>query len=358
MEWVEVSGKTVEVAVEYGLKELGLESRDQAEVEVLSEGEKGFLGLGSRDAVVRIKPKPSGRKRRRRRKPKSGAGSDSGGSGQGGHSGQGGSSGRHSGARNGGQGQQRGGNRSGGQASRRNGDSRAQRGNHGDNAGGGRRGGESGVDGSGSRGNGGRGNGGRGDSGSGRGESDRPRRDNKKKEPSVPTQEHADVVKEFLEGLVGAFGLEGTVEVRIDDEALVADVVGDQTEAMVGPRGSVIEAIHEITKTVLLRKTGESARLRLDVAGHSERRRQALGIYAGQLIDQLLAEGGEIVLEPMSAADRKVIHDAAAARDGVRSYSEGEAPRRYVVLAADETPDLSADSEDGDADEGAGSEEE
>jgi hypothetical protein len=64
-----------------------------------------------------------------------------------------------------------------------------------------------------------------------------------------------------------------------------------------------------------------------------------LSIYAGQLINQVLAEGGEIMLEPMSAADRKVIHDAVAARQGVRSYSEGEAPRRYVVIAVTDDDD-------------------
>jgi spoIIIJ-associated protein len=78
----------------------------------------------------------------------------------------------------------------------------------------------------------------------------------------------------------------------------------------------------------------DTARLRLDIAGYAERRRQALTIYAERLIDQLLVEGGEIMLEPMSPADRKVIHDAAAAREGVTSYSEGESPRRYVVLTA------------------------
>jgi spoIIIJ-associated protein len=96
----------------------------------------------------------------------------------------------------------------------------------------------------------------------------------------------------------------------------------------------VRSAIHELTRTVMQRYAQDTARLRLDIAGYAERRRQALTIYAERLIDQLLEEGGEIMLEPMSPSDRKVIHDAAAARDGVGSYSEGEAPRRYVVLTA------------------------
>ena len=119
------------------------------------------------------------------------------------------------------------------------------------------------------------------------------------------------------------------------ESIIIANVNGEQTEALVGVRGSVRSALHELTRTVLQRYAQDSARLRLDVAGYAEKRRQALTIYAEGLIDQLLADGGEIMLEPMSPADRKVIHDAAAARDGVSSYSEGEAPRRYVVLAAD-----------------------
>jgi spoIIIJ-associated protein len=146
-------------------------------------------------------------------------------------------------------------------------------------------------------------------------------------------------VAEFLEGLVESFGLEGQVHVQVQEDVIVATVSGEQTEALVGTRGSVMEAIHEITKTVLHRQAGDTARVRLDVAGYAERRRQALSIYAAQLIEQVVSEGGEIMLEPMSAADRKVIHDVVAANRGVRSYSEGEAPRRYVVLAATDDDD-------------------
>jgi spoIIIJ-associated protein len=70
-----------------------------------------------------------------------------------------------------------------------------------------------------------------------------------------------------------------------------------------------------------------------------------LTIYANQLIEQLTADGGELILEPMSSADRKVIHDAAAASETVTSYSEGEPPRRYVVLAADSDADSDQEEE-------------
>jgi spoIIIJ-associated protein len=157
--------------------------------------------------------------------------------------------------------------------------------------------------------------------------------------------EQSPMVESFLNGLVEAFGLDGQITVGVQEDVIIATIDGEQTEALVGPRGSVMEAIHEITKTVLHRQVEDTARVRIDIAGYAERRRQALSIYAGQLIEQVLGEGGEIMLEPMSAADRKVIHDAVAARTGVQSYSEGEPPRRYVVIATTGEEGSEADSD-------------
>ncbi len=290
MEWVEVRGKSADIAVEAAMKELGASDREQVDIEVIQEPEKGFLGFGGQDAIVKVKLKPQGgRKRRRRRK---GGGSD-----RNADDNRGKDTNRN-------QGRNQDGNRSG----RKQAPAKAS----GDRQGGGRP--------QSSRGD-------RQDSSSGKQSRQR------EEKPDVDIEEQAPVVEEFLAGLVSAFGLEGSVSVRIDDEVIIADVSGPQTEAMVGPRGSTIEAIHELSKTVLQRQTQSSARLRLDIAGYGERRRQALAIYANQLIDQLLEDGGEVTLEPMSAGDRKVIHDAAAERTGVRSYSEGQSPQRYVVLA-------------------------
>ena len=112
-------------------------------------------------------------------------------------------------------------------------------------------------------------------------------------------------------------------------------MAGDQTEALVGAQGVVMDAVHEVCRTVLQRRSRHAARLRIDIAGYAERRRQALRIYASRLAEQVTEEGGEIMLEPMNASDRKVIHDAISEIAGVRSYSEGEPPDRYVVIAVD-----------------------
>ena len=151
--------------------------------------------------------------------------------------------------------------------------------------------------------------------------------------------EQAEIIRDFLTGLVEAFGLEGEVATRVEGDIIYAEVTGDQTEALVGPKGAILDAVMELCRTMVHRHSQVGARLRLDIAGYAERRREALGIYAARLAEKVLAEGGEIMLEPMNPADRKVVHDAIAAMDGVRSFAEGEEPERSVVIAPDDEDD-------------------
>ncbi len=153
-------------------------------------------------------------------------------------------------------------------------------------------------------------------------------------DPKASIEEQATVAVDFLDGLVEAFGLEGEVTSRIEDEVLYLNVDGG-TEALVGNRGAIMQSVLELTRTVVQRKTFGAPRMRLDISGYAERRREALKIYAGRLAEKVIADGGEAMLEPMNPADRKVVHDAIGEIDGVRSYSEGEDPERSVVVAAE-----------------------
>ena len=174
--------------------------------------------------------------------------------------------------------------------------------------------------------------------------SQKPKRGRDREESAVTTPEididdQAALAKEFLEGLLEAFGLEGNVATRVEESILFLDVTGDQTEALVGPKGAILQAIHELTRTVIQRKTFRAPRMRLDIAGYNERRRAALKIFAGQVAEQVLDGGGEVMLEPMNPADRKVLHDAVGEIEGVRSFSEGEDPRRSVVVTPTQEDD-------------------
>jgi len=280
VEYVEVRAKSVDLAVEAAMQELGVQDHDEVAVEIITEPVKGFLGMGGQDAVVRVKRAPARKRRGRGRNTKSDRSAQT---------------------------------QSKPAENKNNRNRQQDRGRDGKN--GGQRSERQ--------------------SSKGRPGGKHVRTESKVSDdrPNLTLDDQANVTREFLEGLVEAYGLEGSVTTSIEDDVIIVDVEGDQTEAMVGVRGSVRSAIHELTRTVLQRYSRDTARIRLDIAGYAERRRKALSIYAEQLIEQLTEEGGEIMLEPMSPADRKVIHDAAGAHEGVISYSEGEPPRRYVVLS-------------------------
>ncbi len=290
-EWVEVSGTTVDVAIEAAIAELGLESKDQAEVEIIQEPKSGFLGVGSRPAIVKVSLKPRQRNRRGRR----------------GSKGEGGSSQKKTQPKTQPKTQ-----------TKKSGD-RKPRNSKGSRPKNGQKTGESKKNGS---------------------PKERPPMDTntpkeaKQDKPEHSIEDQAKVAEEFLSGLLASFGLEGEISSRVEDEVLYLDVAGDQTEALVGPKGSTMHAVLELTRTTVQRRTFGAPRMRIDIAGYGARRREALTIYTGKLVEQLKESGGEIMLEPMNAADRKVVHDAAAAYEGVRTYSEGEDPHRAVIIAA------------------------
>jgi spoIIIJ-associated protein len=102
---------------------------------------------------------------------------------------------------------------------------------------------------------------------------------------------------------------------------------------LVGPRGATLTAIEELVRTVVQRETdGRGARINVDVAGYRAKRRAALEEFTRSLAEKALSTGRPQRLEPMSSSDRKVVHDTAAGIEGVVTESEGEDPRRRVVL--------------------------
>lgn len=290
MEWVEVTGGSVDIAVEAALEELGIDSVEDAEVEVLQQATGGFLGVGSKPAIVKVAKSPRKRGRRRGRRGASSAGSSR----QQAKTSQGSqrnqkSQGTHQGQKSKQQKEKSGSNQAKGRPAKQDGERR--------------------MDSS---------------------------QDSKRERPEpAPIEEQAEVATAFLDGLLDAFGLEGTVESRIEDEVLYLDVVGEQTEALVGQKGAAMYSVLELTRTTVQRKTFGAPRMRIDIAGYGARRREALTIYTRKLADRVLADGGEVMLEPMNASDRKVVHDAATEIEGIRTHSEGDDPRRAVVISPD-----------------------
>lgn len=153
-------------------------------------------------------------------------------------------------------------------------------------------------------------------------------------EPGVTIQQVADEAIRFLDGLLQGFGVEGTVSSTIEGDEIDLQVTGQELGLLVGPRGSTLVAVQELTRLASQRRLGDhESRLRVDVAGYRERRRVALAAFANKMADEVVASGTARVLEPMSSPDRKVVHDTLALRSDVATRSEGDDPFRRVVIS-------------------------
>jgi spoIIIJ-associated protein len=152
-------------------------------------------------------------------------------------------------------------------------------------------------------------------------------------ESDLSIEEQAAIAESFTTGLVDAFDLGADVTVVVEDEAILVSVDGSSVGLLVGPKGATLTAIEELVRTVVQRQTdGHGARINVDVGGYRAKRREALVAFTQELAEKVLESGRPMALEPMSAPDRKTVHDAASEIDGIATESEGEDPRRRVVL--------------------------
>ncbi len=148
-------------------------------------------------------------------------------------------------------------------------------------------------------------------------------------------EEQGEVGRAFVSGLLDELGMEGTVESRIlDEETVEIAATGEDLGMLVGPRGSTLLALQDLTRAVVQRQCpSRTDRILVDVAGYRERRSAALTRFSMQIAEEVLASGQEKALEPMSPADRKTVHDAVNEIEGVVTRSEGEDPNRHIVIS-------------------------
>ena len=151
----------------------------------------------------------------------------------------------------------------------------------------------------------------------------------------VTVDEQAEIIEGFLDGLVEAFGVEAEIrKEKVDDETIELDRVGDDLGLLIGPKGRTLWAIQELSRTVVQRQASGThhGRVRVDVGGYRQRRKEALERFTRQLAAEVQESGVARSLEPMGAADRKIVHDTVNEMDGIATTSEGEEPRRRVVI--------------------------
>ena len=296
MEWVETTGKTVEEAKEKALDQLGVHMED-AEFDVLEEPKAGLFGRVRGEARVRARVRPAQvRQKVDRRDRKRSDKSDKADKGEKGAGEK--SEGREKSDRA---------PRSGGgkQAPKKDAGQRAPRAPKPPKA----------------------------DSASSDDAGTPKQKNQQSEEQIVDARQVGEEASRFMTGLIQAFGAEGTVELVEDGDDLEVRVHGKELGLLVGPRGTTLQAVQDLARVASQRRLGDhDTRLRVDVGGYRERRREALGKFAVQMADEVKASGVARVLEPMSSADRKIIHDTLSEIEGIATRSEGDDPYRRVVI--------------------------
>jgi spoIIIJ-associated protein len=310
---VEASGKSLPEAKEIVLDLLGV-AEDDAEFVVLSEPKAGLFGRlrGEARVQARVRPMAPPPKRGRRQRPERGKGGGE-------RSRNGGSNGRSG---------------SSGQRSRQPANGAKSDSN------GAASGGASGAS---TRSNNRRSRGSRGGGGSNGSESNqqekretgrKPEESESTMEESLTLEQQGEAASAFVAGLVREFGLDADVSFEeLDEETVQVAATGDDLGLLVGPKGATLAAVQDLTRTFVQRQSeNRTDRILVDVGGYREKRSAALRRFVSGIVEEVKGSGEERALEPMSPADRKVVHDAVNEMDGVETRSAGTEPSRYVVI--------------------------
>lgn len=143
-----------------------------------------------------------------------------------------------------------------------------------------------------------------------------------------------DAAGDYLERLLDILDLDGDIDLDVEGERAVVSIIGDgDVDKLVGEHGEVLDALQELTRLAATAETGQRSRLMLDVAGYRARRRTELTDLGISTAEQVRESGEAFKMPAMNPFERKIVHDSVATVSGVESSSEGEEPRRRVVIS-------------------------
>ncbi|GAB11724.1 hypothetical protein GOARA_087_00170 [Gordonia araii NBRC 100433] len=145
--------------------------------------------------------------------------------------------------------------------------------------------------------------------------------------------EEGEIAGDYLEQLLDVLDFDGDIDLDVDGDRAVVSIDGGRDLAkLVGRRGEVLDALQELTRLAVQQATGDRSRLMLDIARWRADRRERLAGLGTEVAERVRETGEREALDPMTPFERKIVHDAVAAVDGVVSESEGAEPKRRVVV--------------------------
>ncbi len=163
-------------------------------------------------------------------------------------------------------------------------------------------------------------------------EAESPAADKVATDPTALLVQEGDIAGDYLERLLDIADVDGDIDMDVEGTRAVVAIVGDGLNALVGPNGQVLDALQELTRLAVVQQTGVRSRLMLDIGGYRAQRRTELTEIGSRTAQRVLDSGEPVKLAAMTPFERKVVHDAIAAVDGVHSESEGVEPERRVVV--------------------------
>ncbi len=144
-------------------------------------------------------------------------------------------------------------------------------------------------------------------------------------------EEEGDIAADYLEGPLDIADLDGDIDIDVENGRASLAIAGGKLGHLVGKEGEVLDSIQELTRLAVQTATGDRSRLMLDIDNFRANRRKELTALAKEKAEEATTTGNAIKLEPMNAFERKIIHDTIQDM-GLTSESEGEDPRRFVVI--------------------------
>ena len=146
-------------------------------------------------------------------------------------------------------------------------------------------------------------------------------------QPTVLPEEPAERVRVVLERILEELGLEASVAVDEGDEEIHADIEGEEVGLLIGRHGQTIDAVQLLCYRAAFRGHQNRKRVSVDAAGYRDRRR------ADMAAEDAMRHAQAVEMDPMGSNERRVVHEHLRERPEIETYSEGDEPNRYVVVA-------------------------
>jgi spoIIIJ-associated protein len=143
----------------------------------------------------------------------------------------------------------------------------------------------------------------------------------------------ADRLRDFLEEVLAACDLDADVEVEESDEALSADIDGDDLGLLIGRHGQTIEALEHLGHRIAYQGSSERKRVQVEIAGYRARRAEILKREADRAAADAVRYGRPVALDAMAATERRIVHEYLRDNPEVETHSEGDEPDRHLVVA-------------------------